>query len=159
MGACDSNNKSYSNRAQDNNNEQNEENLDNYSCKFENIEKSIFSNNKTVNLKFIFYNFKIKYCISHKPTKDSTYITEIRIGQKIFPLIINKGQSPTIPNVEDIKNGYFEQKDFTINELENTFFLINIYEFIDNIPNLSNNTELGLPEKYKQKCNYNSFFV
>ena len=158
MGACDSNNKSYSNRAQDNNNEQNEENLDNYSCKFENIEKSIFSNNKTVNLKFIFYNFKIKYCISHKPTKDSTYITEIRIGQKIFPLIINKGQSPTIPNVEDIKNGYFEQKDFTINELENTFFLINIYEFIDNIPNLSNNTELGLPEKYKQKCNYNSFF-
>ena len=158
MGACDSNNKSYSNRAQDNNNEQNEENLDNYSYKFENIEKSIFSNNKTVNLKFIFYNFKIKYCISHKPTKDSTYITEIRIGQKIFPLIINKGQSPTIPNVEDIKNGYFEQKDFTINELENTFFLINIYEFIDNIPNLSNNTELGLPEKYKQKCNYNSFF-
>ena len=158
MGACDSNNKSYSNRAQDNNNEQNEENLDNHSYKFENIEKSIFSNNKTVNLKFIFYNFKIKYCISHKPTKDSTYITEIRIGQKIFPLIINKGQSPTIPNVEDIKNGYFEQKDFTINELENTFFLINIYEFIDNIPNLSNNTELGLPEKYKQKCSYNSFF-
>ncbi len=39
---------------------------------------------KKLNLKFIFYNFKVKYCISHKTSKDSIYITEIKIGGKLF---------------------------------------------------------------------------
>ena len=157
MGICESTNKAYSNKNQEINHIQTPGNPDTHGYKFECIQKDNFSNNKKLNLKFIFYNFKVKYCISHKPTRDSIYITEIKIGQKIFPLIINKGQSPSIPNLEDIQNGYFEQKDYTINELENTYFLINVYEFLEDIPNLSNNL-LGLPEEYKQKCNYNSFF-
>ena len=88
---------------------------------------------KKLNLKFIFYNFKVKYCISHKETKDSIYITEIKIGEKIFPPIINQGQSPNIPNLEDIKNGYFIEKSYTLNELENTYLLINVYELTEDI--------------------------
>ena len=114
--------------------------------------------NQKINLKFIFCNFKVKYCASHKPNRDSIYITEIRIGDHIFPLIINQGASPIIPNPEDIKNGYFEQKEYTIDELENTYFLINVYEFLENVPDTIANSPKGLPDEYKQKCEYNSFF-
>ena len=118
----------------------------------------INNTNQKLNLKFIFCNFKIKYCVSHKPSRDSNYITEIRIGDKIFPLIINKGQAPIIPNQEDFKNGYFEEKEYTIDELENTHFLINIYEFMEDLPNTITNSVNGLPDEYKTKCAYNSFF-
>ena len=153
MGVCDSN----INKNSSINHFQTIGNPETHGYRFECKKEGVFNNNKKLNLKFIFYNFKIRYCISHKPTRDSTYITEIRIGQKIFPLIINKGKSPSIPNVVDIRNGYFEQKDFTINELENTYFLINVYEFLEDIPNLSNKL-LGLPQEYKNKCKYTSFF-
>ena len=113
---------------------------------------------KSFNLKFIFYNFKVKYCVSHKPTKDSLYVTEIRIGDKLFPLIINKGQSPNIPNQQNIQDGYFEQKQYTISELENKNLSINIYEFLEDISSNINGLQTGLPEEYKQKSNYRSFF-
>ena len=155
MGICDSNNQ-YSNKNSVIQHVQPIVNSDSHGYKFDCAEKNIFSGRK-LNLKFIFYNFKIKYCVSHKPSKDSTYITEIRIGEKIFPLIINKAQTPSIPNLEDIQQGYCLQKDFTVRELEDTYFLINVFEFFDDIPDLPNNT-LGLPEVYRKKCNYNSFF-
>ena len=155
MGICNSNNP-YSNKNSVIQHVQPIVNSDNHGYKFDCAEKNIFSGRK-LNLKFIFYNFKIKYCVSHKPSKDSTYITEIRIGEKIFPLIINKAQTPSIPNLEDIQHGYCLQKDFTVKELEDTYFLINVYEFFDDIPEFPNNT-LGLPEEYKKKSNYNSFF-
>ena len=113
--------------------------------------------NKRFNLKFIFYDFQVKYCVSHNQTKNSLYITEIRIGDKLFPLIINNGLSPNIPNLEDYQNGYFQQKEYTINELQNTQLLINVFEFLENIStNINVNT--ALPEEYKQKSNFNSFF-
>ena len=111
-----------------------------------------------LNLKFIFYNFKVKYCISHKTSKDSIYITEIKIGEKTIPSIINKGKSPNIPNHEDIYNGFFEQKEYTLNELENTFLLIKIYEFLEDIQPQLNESLTILPNEYKEKCPYNSFF-
>lgn len=114
--------------------------------------------NKKLNLKFIFYNFKVKYCTSHKPKRDSLYIIEIKIGEKIFPLLINQGNTPNIPNEEDIKNGFFEEKEYTLNELENTYLLINIYEFLEDISPSLKNTTMGLPDTYKQKCDYSSFF-
>ena len=125
--------------------------------KFECAEKQVLKNIK-LNIKFIFYNFRVKFCVSHHPKKNSTYITEIRIGKKLFPLVINKGQSPSIPNLEDIQNGYFEQKEFTISELENTNFFISIYEFLEDIPNIVNGSMTSLTEEYKKKCNYCSFF-
>jgi len=155
MGICDSNNP-YSNKNSVIQHVQPIGISDSHGYKFDCAEKNIFSGKK-LNLKFIFYNFKIKYCVSHKPSKDSTYIIEIRIGEKIFPLIINKAQTPSIPNPEDIQQGYFLQKDFTVKELEDTYFLINVYEFFEDVPDFSNNA-LGLPEEYKKKCNYNSFF-
>ena len=155
MGICDSNNP-YSNKNSVIQHVQPIVNSESHGYKFDCAEKNIFSGRK-LNLKFIFYNFKIKYCVSHKPSKDSTYITEIRIGEKIFPLIISKAQTPSIPNLEDIQQGYCLQKDFTVKELEDTYFLINVYEFFDDIPILPNNT-LGLPEEYKKKYNYKSFF-
>ena len=155
MGICDSNNP-YSNKNSVIQHIQPIVNSETHGYMFDCAEKNIFSGRK-LNLKFIFYNFKIKYCVSHKQTRDSTYVTEIRIGEKIFPLIIDKAQSPSIPNLEDIQQGYCLQRDFTIKELEETYFLINIYEFLDDIPNWPNNA-LGLPEEYKKKSNYNSFF-
>ena len=113
---------------------------------------------RKLNLKFIFYNFKVKYCISHRASRDSIYITEIKIGEKTFPLIINQGQSPNIPNYEDIYNGFFEQREYTLSELENTFLLINIYEFLEDIRPSLNDSLTILPNEYKAKCNYNSFF-
>ena len=127
------------------------------SYKFNFSDKSNMVNRK-FNLKFIFYNFKVKYCISHKPSRDSIYITEISIGEKIFPLILNQGQSPSIPNQEDIQNGYFHQKEYTLDELENTYLLINIYEYLDDTQPLINESLKFLPDEYKNKCNYNSFF-
>ena len=55
-------------------------------------------------LTFIFYNFKIKYCISHSPTKESFYITEITIGNKTHPPIITKGRHPDYSELYDINN-------------------------------------------------------
>ena len=125
--------------------------------KFDFAGRKNYSNIK-FNLKFIFSDFKIKYCTSHKPSRDSTYITEIIIGQKKFPLVINKGQSPNIPNADDINNGYFEQKECTLDELENSYLVINIYEILDDISDPIEDLGNSMPEIYKQKFKYYSFF-
>ena len=125
--------------------------------KFDFAGKKNYSNIK-FNLKFIFSDFKIKYCTSHKPSRDSTYITEIIIGEKKFPLVINKGQSPNIPNADDINNGYFEQKECTLDELENSYLVINIYEILDDISDPIEDLGNSMPEIYKQKFKYYSFF-
>ena len=120
------------------------------------INRNNILNSQQFNLKFIFYNFKIRYCISHKETKDSIFIAEIRIGEKIFPPIINKGQSPNIPNLEDVQNGYFEEKAYSLNELENTYFLINVYELLEDVDSsLLQNSPIS--DELKSKCSYNSF--
>ena len=118
-----------------------------------------FTTNKN-NLTFIFYNFKIKYCISHSPTKESFYITEITIGNKTYPPIITKGCHPDYSELYDINKGIIEQNDFTLDELKNTFLLINVYEYFDDIsPNVAKNSiQSNALEEYKQKSNYNSFF-
>ena len=113
---------------------------------------------KKLNLKFVFYNFKIKYCISHKETRDSTYVTEIIIGGKIFPLIINKGQSPNIPNMNDIHNGYFIENQYSIKDLENLYFLINVYELDEPIEPLPQTPTESFSNELKQKCTHYSYF-
>ena len=158
MGACDSNNnKPNYYKVPGIQHIQAEGNPETHSYKFNFTEKNNFSKQK-FNLKFIFFNFKVKYCISHKPSKDSIYITQIIIGEKKFPLAINQGQSPSIPNPDDIPNGYVEEKEYTIEELENTYLLINIYEILEDISDSLKDLENEIPEIYKQKCKYNSFF-
>lgn len=115
---------------------------------FENILK-----NKKLNLNFNFNNFKIKYSISHKSTRNSTYITEIKIDNKKFPLIKNIGKFPIIPN-----NTYFFKNEFSIDDLENTYLLISVYEFLEDLSEFSNTSLLDIPEEYKEKYQYNSIF-
>ena len=131
------------------------ENHPNHSFKydFDNIKNSF---NKTYNLKFTFSNFRIKYCISHKPDRNSFYITEIRLGEKSFPLVINTGQSPTIPNLKD-NESYFIEKEFKFDELEKTFLFINIYEFTEDMPSL-NMSMKSVPNELKSRAKYNSYF-
>ena len=111
--------------------------------------------NKNYNLKFTFFDFKVKYCVSHKPDKTSFYITEIKIGDKSFPLSINSGQSPNIQNIDN--NGYFIEKQFTFQELENTFLSLDIYEITENLPSI-NMSMKTIPPQIKQQAMYHSFF-
>ena len=85
MGACDSNNNkiNYS-KVPGIQHIQAEGNPETHGYKLNLTEKNNFSKQK-LNLKFIFFNFKVKYCISHKPSKDSIYIVQIIIGEKKFP--------------------------------------------------------------------------
>ena len=123
------------------------------SYKFECHKKKILKKKKLF-LGFTFSQIRIKHCISHSPSRNSTYITELSIGQKTFNLMINKSKEPII-NSENI----FEiTKEFTIKELEKTFLSINIYEFIE-----ENNLDILkkyniLPPELKNKCKYRSFF-
>ena len=74
-------------------------------------------------LNFIISNIKIKSCISHSKSKKSAYVTEISFTQKKFPIIVNYGAKPII-------NGTFDfHKQFSIEELENSFLKISVYEF------------------------------
>ena len=157
MGICDANNKNM-NRYEDIPSimhKQINENMPNHSYKynFDNIKNSF---NKTYNLRFTFSNFRIKYCISHKPDRNSYYITEISLGEKSFPLVINTGQSPNIPNLKD-NEGYFIEKEFKFDELEKTFLFINIYEYIEDMPSL-NMSMKSVPNELKSRANYNSYF-
>ena len=129
----------------------------NYAYKFDYSYLKNNFNNKTFNLKFIFCNFKVKYCISHKIDRNSVYITEIKIGSSSFPLVINSGQSPNIPNLPDINQGYYLQKDFTFDELENTYFSIDIYEYTEDMSSL-NMSMSSIPQELKSKANCYSYF-
>ena len=126
----------------------------NYAYKFDfpNLKNTF---NKTYNLKFTFGNFKIKHCISHKPDKSSQYLTEIRIGDKAFPLVVNSGQSPNIPNPTGEE--YFIEKEFKFSELENTYLYIDIYEFTEQIPSLHMSMK-EIPNQYKTQTKFYSFF-
>lgn len=125
-------------------------NCDSY--KFEWHEKKILTK-KTLNLQFIFSQIRIKHCISRNPSRISTYIIELSIGRKNFNLIINKGKEPIIP-----PEMLFEvNKEFTLKELEETYFSINIYEYIEEI-NTNLNQICILPPELKSKCKYNSYF-
>ena len=157
MGICEANNKNI-NRF-DNipsiSHKQLKENTPNHSYKynFDNIKNSF---NKTYNLKFTFSNFRIKYCISHKPDRNSFYMTEIKLGEKEFPLVINTGQSPNIPNLKD-NESYFIEKEFKFDELEKTFLFINIFEYTEDMPSL-NMSMKSVPNELKARAKYNSYF-
>jgi len=157
MGICDANHKNITrfDNIPSITHKQINENNPNHSFKynFDNIKNSF---NKTYNLKFTFTNFRIKYCISHKPDRNSYYMTEIRLGEKTFPLVINTGQSPNIPNLKD-NEGYFIEKEFKFDELENTFLFINIYEYTEDMPSL-NMSMKSVPNELKSRAKYNSYF-
>ena len=126
----------------------------NYAYKFDfpNLKNSF---NKKYNLKFTFVNFKIKHCISHRPDKSSHYLTEIRIGEKTFPLVVNCGQSPNISNPTG--DEYFIEKEFTFNELENTFLFFDIYEYTEEMPSLHMSMK-SIPNQLKAQSKYYSYF-
>ena len=126
-----------------------------YKFDFSNNLKNNF-NNKSYYLKYTFSDFKIKYCVSHKPDKNSLYITEIKIGSKLFPLVINSGQSPNIANLQD--NGYTIQRPFNYEELQNTYFVIDIYEIIESQLLSLNISMKTIPQEMKSKAAYHSFF-
>ena len=155
MGICEpsNNNKTFHN-APSISHKQLEQIPENYTYKYDS-DKIQNSLKKTFNLKFTFSNFKIKYCVSHKPDRNSFYITEISLGEKTFPLVINSGSSPNIPNLKD--DGYFIEKEFKLNELENTYMLINIYEYTEDMPSLNMSLK-AIPNELKTKTKYNSYF-
>ena len=110
--------------------------------------------NKLVNLQFIFSHIKIKYCISHSKTGNSTFITEISIGQKNFRLMVNQGKNPVI----EPKNIFEITNSLKLKDLLNIYLSISIYEFIDEINiNIFNQMNI-LPEQYKAKSQYKSYF-
>ena len=63
--------------------------------KFDSNKKNLLGKSP-LNLEFKFSKIKVKHCISHSPTKNSTYITEISIGTKMFIPITNQGKTPCI---------------------------------------------------------------
>ena len=125
-----------------------------YKFDFNNNLKSNF--NKTYNLKYTFSDFKIKYCVSHKPDRNSLYITEIKIGDKSFPLVVKSGQPPNISNLQD--NGYFIEKEFNYEELQNTYFVIDIYELTETQLLSLNISMKAIPQQIKSQATYYSFF-
>ena len=159
MGMCESgqtgNQKSYNSPKMHHEQIQNIPNNYGYKFSFSKLKHNF--NNKVFNLKFIFSNFKIKYCVSHQPDRNSFYITEIKIGEKTFPLVISNGQSPNIPNLSAVNQGYFLENQFTFDDLENEYFSIDIYEFSQNLPIL-NKSMSSIPNDIKSNAAYNSFF-
>ena len=152
MGACDSVKDINPNRIQNITQfSPIDETAQNY--KFECHDKNLI-NNKSLNLEFSFFDIKIKHCISHNPSRNSTYATEIVIGKKLSKLYINQGRNPIInTNYEDIKI----RDEFRTIDLENTYLSINIYEFTDDIDiNILKEMHI-LPNEVKLKSKYHSF--
>lgn len=113
-------------------------------------------NKKSFNLEFTFFDIKVKHCISHSPSRNSIYATEIQIGKKLSKLYINQGKNPIINlNTDDIKI----KDEFKINDLKNTYLSINVYEFTDDMNININSLKQGhiLSNEYKTKSKYNSF--
>ena len=148
MGVCESNN---SNLSKNRINIIKNGNLDSY--KFEcNMRKNL---PKRLNLEFIFSQLKVKHCISHNSAKNSVYITEVSVPQmNNYSIIVNQGKSPVINPSYIFKIN----REFTIKELENLFFVITIYEFVDEIDLNAINKMNKLSEEYKSKSNYKSTF-
>lgn len=108
-----------------------------------------------LNLEFTFSKIKIKHCISHSPSKTSTYITLISIGTINFNPIFSHGKTPDINNSFEAKIN----QEFTIKELENTFLTINIYELTEEIDPLTLNQINARLVDIKKICKYNSSFT
>ena len=148
MGACHSANDSL---PMNKNNIVNKGNLGSY--KFECNMKKILP--KTgLNLEFIFSQIKVKHCISHNSSKNSIYITEVSLAHTNYKLIVNRGKNPVIEPI----NIFTINKEFTLKELENLFFTITIYEFVDEIDINIFNQMNSLSEEYKSKSRYKSTF-
>ena len=109
---------------------------------------------KSLNLEFIFSQIKVKHCISHNSSKNSTYVTEVSLAQINYKLIANQGKNPVI----EPTNIFRINKEFELKELENLFFIITIYEFIDEVDINIFNQMNTLSEEYKLKTNYKSTF-
>ena len=109
--------------------------------------------NSPYDLNFIISNIKIKSCISNNKFRKSAYVTEISFTQKNFPIIVNYGPTPLIDGKFDF------HKEFTIDELENSFLNISIYEFDQMSENQLNSFKTqnevngNLPQ-----CKYFSYF-
>ena len=121
--------------------------------KFECYQKNDI-NKKLLNLEFTFSDIKIKHCISHSPSRISTYVTEISIGKKLSKLYINQGRNPIIDTkFDEIKI----RNEFRTKDLENIYLSINVFEFFDDI-NINLKEIHILPNEIKSKSKYNSFF-
>lgn len=110
----------------------------------------------SLNLKFILSKISIGFCCSHNPMKKSVFVTEINFTQRLFPLITNYGFEPIV-------EGTFElQKQFTFNELENSYLKITVYEFEQMSEGQQNefktqNSLSSLNQRIRN-CNYLSYF-
>ena len=109
-----------------------------------------------INLKLTLSNIKINQCFSRdKSNKKSLFICELKLGKKIFPLFFNYGEYPLI-------YGIFEEKIsfLSLSELNKYYFIINIYEVINNfddekIRNFKENPSLLKTYKgYSKHCSY-----
>ena len=122
--------------------------------KFDSNKKNLLGKSP-LNLEFTFSKIKVKHCISHSPSKISTFIIEISIGTKNFMPITCQGKTP------DIDESFYANinKEFTVKELENTYLTINVYEFTEEFdPRYFNNMNV-LQEEIKRKTKYNSSFT
>lgn len=110
-----------------------------------------------INIKFLLSNIKIHQCFSReKMNKKSLFISELKLGKKIFPLSYTFGEFPII-------SGIFEENMsfLSLSELNKYYFIINIYEVIsdfddDKIRSFKENP--GLLKTYKGYSKHCSYF-
>ena len=109
-----------------------------------------------ITLRLTLSNVKILQCFSrNKNGRKSLFICELKLGKKIFPLFFNYGEYPLI-------YGTFEEEcNFSsISELNNFYFILNIYEVIEEfddekIRNFKENPSLLKSHKgYSKHCSY-----
>ena len=125
-----------------------------------NNSSSIHNQNNTpqhqIHLKFTLSNIKAHQCYSRdKLNGKSLFICELKLGKKIFPLFFNYGEYPII-------YGAFEEtmSFLSLSELNKYYFIINIYEVInefddDKIRTFKENPSLLKTYKgYSKHCSY-----
>lgn len=118
------------------------------------------NNNNTqphhINLQLTLSNIKIHQCFSRdKTNKKSLFICELKLGKKIFPLFFNYGESP-------LTYGVFEEKMsfLSLSELNNYYFILNIYEVINEFDDekirsfKENPSILKTYKGYSKHCSY-----
>ena len=133
--------------------------LNNNHSKLNNNSSSHNQNNNQqhqIHLKFTLSNIKIHQCYSRdKINGKSLFICELKLGKKIFPLFFNYGEYPIV-------YGTFEERMsfLSLSELNKYYFIINIYEVInefddDKIRNFKENPSLLKTYKgYSKHCSY-----
>ena len=124
-----------------------------YNCKFP--IKNVFSNS-ILELKYIISNIHIKLVLSHSKLKKSLYVTEVTISDKKFALISNFGHVPKINEIFEI------HKQFSFEQLENSFLKITVYEFEEMLENQQNifktQNSFQVLNNLLPKCKYFSYF-